>query len=400
MNNEQKLVNELIQTLKNSYWTPMKMVVDNKPGLINTIPSFILNPEMIHVYMGEEHLAIEYFGSYNEPIVEREGINVTYYDYSQADNFLDSVLGIKFDNSSFDFPLSGELDDLFIATVDATQILTENNWNFLAQEMMFMINVNGLFLQPGFTRIRNSFFYEKSGQGLNVRNVKWLDIFPLNRISIDDDTEEITVELPELPKLAFRDAHYSIPEKLLFQHDKLIILNRFIELYNSEGITEPEITRFLFEPEHQFIIKMAFFGSEIQAEVTCKWQESDRSDIRPDFFVTGTNGYTDIVEFKLPTIKTEYAVVGRENRETFTAEINSYIAQTRVYKEYFEDPRNRRYVKERYNMDVYYPKRNLVIGRRWMFDKEVWRSIQEDYQSITIRTYDDVVDTVMGYLMS
>jgi hypothetical protein len=100
------------------------------------------------------------------------------------------------------------------------------------------------------------------------------------------------------------DAHYSIPEKLNFQYDKLIILNRFIELYNSEGVLETDITRFLSEPENQFIMKMAFFGTGIHSKKECEWADnSARKAVRPDFFVSGTNSFADIVEFKLPTIK-------------------------------------------------------------------------------------------------
>lgn len=323
------------------------------------------------------------------------------FDYSGSNNFIEEIIGIKYDKASMIIPIEGYVDDLYVATLEATSILAENNWNFIAQEMIFALNVSGLSIGKGFTRLRNCFFYEKDGDGLKVRNVKWMDIFLINRVDIDEETEEVTISFPNLSKLAFEDAHYSLPEKLNFQYDKLMIMNRFIELYNSDEVTETDITRFLAEPENQFILKMAFFGSTIHAERECKWIDNEyRPPIRPDFFVTGSDGFADILEFKLPDMKTETVIVGKTNRETFSAELHSYIAQTRVYREYFEDPRNRQFVKDNHGIQVHYPKRFLVVGRRWMFAPIEWRAVINEYKDITIRTYDDIVDTVMGHLMS
>ncbi|MGD6796274.1 Shedu anti-phage system protein SduA domain-containing protein [Metabacillus indicus] len=399
----EQLVNDVLDTLNKNYWKPIRFVLENNKQLRNTIMSFLINPEKIHIYLGKDHLAVEYFGSYSTFLKAQGNIKIACFDYQDSDNFIESITGIEFGKGPIRVPLSGEIDDLFVATPEATEILAENNWNFLSQEMMFMTNISGISLQNGFSRFRNSFFYEKNGDGLKVRNIKWLDVFPIDRIDVDENIEEIIVQFPDFVKsgLVWADAHYTIPEKFNYQYEKLIILNRFIEIYNSEGINETEITRFLAEPENQFILKMAFFGNSIHTEKECKWVNyPDRSAIRPDYFVSSTNGYSDIVEFKLPKIKSESAVVGRENRETFSSEINSYISQTRVYKEYFEDPRNRKHVKETYGIDVYYPKRFLVIGRRWMLGQENWRAIQNDFQGLTILTYDDIVDTVMGHLMS
>ena len=88
--------------------------------------------------------------------------------------------------------------------------------------------------------------------------------------------------------------------------------------------------------------------------------------------------------------------MGKSNRETFSAEINAYISQTRVYREYFEDPNNRKWVKEKYNLNVRYPKRYLVVGRRFDFSNEVWKEIIDDYKDVEIITFDDLVDGVVS----
>ena len=117
----------------------------------------------------------------------------------------------------------------------------------------------------------------------------------------------------------------------------------------------------------------------------CKWQSEDKEAIKPDFFVVKPNGYADIVEFKLPQIKGN-AIVGETNREKFSSEIQGYIAQTRVYKKYFEDSNNRCWFEKKYGFKVYNPKRYLVIGRRWDFDSEVWMEIKSDNIYIEIIT--------------
>lgn len=74
-------------------------------------------------------------------------------------------------------------------------------------------------------------------------------------------------------------------------------------------------------------------GTGVHSQVKCEWQSEEKDEIIPDFFVVRANGYADIVEFKLPKVKRN-TVVERNNREQFSAEINSYIAQTRVYPLY------------------------------------------------------------------
>lgn len=86
--------------------------------------------------------------------------------------------------------------------------------------------------------------------------------------------------------------------------------------------------------------------------------------------------------------------MGSENRETFSAWLNSYISQTRVYVSYFDDPNNRRWFEEMYGFKVHKPKRYLVVGRRVDFKADVWREIQADFRDLEIITFDDLIDGV------
>ena len=89
-------------------------------------------------------------------------------------------------------------------------------------------------------------------------------------------------------------------------------------------------------------------------------------------------------------------MVGRNNRETLSAEMSSYISQTRVYSTYFDDLNNRRWFEEKYGFKVNKPRRYLVIGRRSDFDSDEWREIKADYNNLEIMSYDDLVDGVVA----
>jgi len=139
---------------------------------------------------------------------------------------------------------------------------------------------------------------------------------------------------------------------------------------------------------------MKFGAERIISEKKLEWQSEDNDPIIPDFFVVHPNGYADILEFKLPFIKSN-TVVGTTNRESFSAWLNSYISQTRVYVKYFDDPNNRIWFEKKFGFKVHKPKRILVVGRRGDFNPDVWREIIADYSNIEILTYDDLIDGVV-----
>ena len=86
------------------------------------------------------------------------------------------------------------------------------------------------------------------------------------------------------------------------------------------------------------------------------------------------------------------------NRETLSAKFNSYIAQTRTYKEYFQESVHRQHVKEKHGLNVNNPKRVLVMGRRWEFAADAWRTVQGEFPDLTVLTYDDLIDSVAALL--
>ncbi len=122
-----------------------------------------------------------------------------------------------------------------------------------------------------------------------------------------------------------------------------------------------------------------------------------RKAIRPDFFIELPNGYCNILEFKLPNI--DYPIItGVENREKFSSQLYSNLAQTRVYTEYFHDINNRDWLKLKKGINVHFPKRILVVGRRWNFEKEKWKEVLSEFKDTELVTYDDLIDCVSAHL--
>lgn len=394
----QPAVITLMQDLMQRYWRPMWKLVEENPEIMGSMTALLLNPERVILYFGRTHLGIEYVGPVQkDQLTLEDQLMVQSFDYTDKENLLDTILGFEFDAThEARLPLSGHIEELYMPTNAAFDILCKNGWTFSAQSMIMGVNPAGFVLEPDtFTRLNHSFFYGTDEHGLLVRHFQWIDFLP---VTIDDNTETIQITIwPDIEERVKQDALYQYPLVKEFQAEKLIQLNRFVELFSSSRVSETDITRFLSRPENQFILKMAFFGREIHAEKTCCWADGEKKPLRPDFFITQPNGYSDIVEFKLPSLKGN-PIVGQENRETFSAQVNQYIAQTRVYRNYFDDPRNRSYIQQTYNIRVYHPHRWLVIGRRWMFSTDEWRAIEADHRDFGIRTYDDVVDGVRAQL--
>jgi hypothetical protein len=245
-----------------------------------------------------------------------------------------------------------------------------------------------------FTRLVNARFFDADGGGLRTRHIKWLDLIPCEYDDSGTEVDKFSIYFEPYFHLASLDlqATYPLPDD--FRLERLQQVNRFVEFIGNRANNETDITRLIASEDFRFILKMRFSAQEIHSERPCEWQSSAKEPIRPDFFVVGTDGFADIVEFKLPWVKSAI-VVGTSNRETFSAVINSYVSQTRVYRDYFDDPRNRDHVQSLYGFKVYKPKRYLVIGRRWDLNNDEWRAIAADFRDLNVLTYDDIVDGVV-----
>jgi hypothetical protein len=394
----------VINALNRGYWEPIYQYLQANPHLVNIVPGFLVSPEELILYFGKTHLGIEYTGVERlESLPERGEINVKIFDYTKSkDNYLEQIIGFEYTDSTinFSFPLTGMMEDLIIPTNRGFDKLAELNWHFEAQDSIMVFNVGTpALIENQFTRFINGLFFDANENGLRTRHIKWMDFIPVvYDETLDEENDLYAFDLSPYANLVEHDCHYiyPLPENFDYRHSKLQKINRLIQLVGNNETKETDITQFLSHPDNQFILTMRFGALSIASETTCHWQSAEKPPIRPDFFIVQTNGFADIVEFKLPSAEVE--IVGRENRESFSAQINSYISQTRTYRNYFDDPNNRAWFEQMYNFKVYKPRRILVIGRRWQFETETWKEIVSDYQDLEILTYDDLVDGVVAQL--
>jgi len=386
-----------IKLLNKYYWSPLYEYICNNPNLITSFPGLLLDHRKIIVYLGRTHIGVEYTGpEHINKLPKDYGVEVQYFDYSISEcNLLEKIIGFQFDsNVKTEFPLVPFSEDLFMATDKGWDKLHELGWNFSAQNLILGINSPCPMPMPVFSRIINGIFFDADEVGLKTRRIKWLDLFPVVFDGSDEELDSFRMEISYITQSVKSDAHYSfyIPED--FKLRQLPKINKFIEIWGDSANDERAITKFLSKKENEFILTMKFGAERIISEKKLEWQSEDNDPIIPDFFVVHPNGYADILEFKLPFIKSN-TVVGTTNRESFSAWLNSYISQTRVYVKYFDDPNNRIWFEKKFGFKVHKPKRILVVGRRGDFNPDVWREIIADYSNIEILTYDDLIDGVV-----
>lgn len=397
---EINMLEKFLEQLFEVYFVPLREYVKSKPALIRTAPGFLINPEEIILYIGCTHIAVEYLGSeVAEELKEIKGVKVQVCSYlSKECNLFEKIVGFEYDSTSthlFSLPLPPFSEDLILPTNKGWDMLCELKWNFAAQNSITGFNVpNPKPVAGQFTRIVNGMFFDANESGLKTRHIKWLDFFPIDYDDSNEDFDRFGFSLDYIASRVEQDAHYCYPMPDDYKYIQLPKINRFIEIWGNTKSTEPEITSHISKPENKFILTMKFGATDIFPELTCEWQSESRNSIRPDFFVLQPNGYADIVEFKLPHIEKNF-LVGRESREVFASWLNSYIAQTRVYATYFDDPNNRTWFEKKYGFKVHKPRRWLVVGRRGDFEAEVWREIMADYRDLEILTFDDLIDGVV-----
>ncbi len=403
--NETDIIQILLNELKKQYWDKIYNEIKQKGIEITRTTNLLLNFKELVIIFGKTHVAIEYYEKENnnddKNLSFENNIQVQFYDYSKEDNInlFEKVIGIQYKpTSNVKIPLTGIVEDLICPTPSGFQELQKLGWTFYTQNAI--LTFNGGFEIPlnSFCRIINGSFFDANNSGLITRRAKIIDFIPILYDDTNANYDTFNINLGFYNQIYQHDILYKYPEPEFYEQEKVLLINKFIELYGNKETTEPEITSFLSKQENEYILKCRFSAQNIYPQKICEWQSEDKPAIQPDFFVSNTNGYADIVEFKLPDLKNN-TIVGRVNREQFSSEINSYIAQTRKYKEYFDDPNNRKWVEDKYGFKVYKPKRFLVVGKRYDFSTDEWQKIKSDYNNdLEILTYDDLIDGVIAPL--
>ena len=408
------LVEKIAFDISHKYLLPMKNYVKEKHIPEKDANTLIMNLTKLIFYIGRDFIAVEYMDEIlpkdTEEILGEDNLLVQTFDYSDEElsvqQFICKVLGLKLSdyNPTISLvPESQDIANLFLPTNDAVVKLIELGYDFTAEESLMGLNSGFIdFAKGKFHRLINCRFHYVENDNLKTRIAKWIDFYPCKYKEEDIDGDNyrqgFQCYLPEYNKLWEKDLFYKPPIPDEGKYSKLPIINRFVEVFGDRDNKETDITSFLAEKENSFILLMTFAGVTLKNQLSCIWQDGEeRKDLKPDFFVVKANGTVDIVEFKLPSLKSK-AIVGTENREAFSAELSSYISQVSVYAEYFDDSANRKWFEKKYGFTVYKPRKYLVIGRRADFSSDEWQRIKARYSDFEIYTYDDIVDTVVSFL--
>jgi hypothetical protein len=110
----------------------------------------------------------------------------------------------------------------------------------------------------------------------------------------------------------------------------------------------------------------------------------------PDFILEPyDDAFCDILDIKLPS---QRLVVGRKDRAMLAMGIHEVAAQLREYAAYFESPKYRQYVQQKYGLRVYRPRLIAVVGRdlKQMGEEQLRRAMTE-YHNLQFMTFDELL---------
>ncbi|WP_238881711.1 hypothetical protein [Clostridium sp. YIM B02551] len=111
-------------------------------------------------------------------------LKVTTFNFPDAEHIIDEIIGFKYDGTSgIRLPVEGICSQLYIPTLEAVNLLSVNNWNYMDETMMYSINSKGIeILRDSTATLVNCFFYGTDENGLLTRLIKWMEIFPIKKI--------------------------------------------------------------------------------------------------------------------------------------------------------------------------------------------------------------------------
>jgi thioredoxin len=163
-------------------------------------------------------------------------------------------------------------------------------------------------------------------------------------------------------------------------------VEEFESLLNLPRSTERMFQEF-FAAYPDFIINDDYRGVHSQIVL----QNTESRKLIPDFVLEpyNSNSLCDILELKRPDAG---LFVDKKNRPRFSAAVFEAVAQLREYQEYFETEEHRKFVESQYGLKLFRPRLILVIGRRGALSPVQFKKAQSDFPTVTIQTYDDLLE--------
>jgi hypothetical protein len=259
---------------QNYYSKMITKIVEDKMEL-NTTLSLILNPDKIVMCIGNSHISIEYFRSL-KPTTElcefNKNMDLIVYDFRNKKNFLESVLGIKFnDNERACIKLPWHNVNMKALTAEGFAKAIDWHYDIFTNSEDVIFGANFLLEDLQFTRIINSVFIDSLNDNLITRRINWIDFIPVVGNNLEyTGLNSLMIQPGYYNSLYKDDVLYKYPLPKNGVNSKIDILNKFIELVANKKTTEPKITKFLEDDNHKFILLISFFANNAYSQLGCE----------------------------------------------------------------------------------------------------------------------------------
>jgi hypothetical protein len=357
-----------------SVFQPLTKVLTQRPDLRGVLNPAFPYPSTVRLGFLKRGLAIEF----QAPSSQESEVQIQIAPDMSLMQFLDiDNYGITGPLMYYGKPLSNA--SCFLGK--SVTRLNEFNYDYASTSEVVILNgYDDLEQSPENSHWSNVtvFWTDATTQQLSVRHVDLLLFFPM-----DDKSQQVAIDLSavltlilDLPTPAFdTDLH----------HD----LNTFIELLHMSETDEPTITRFL--ENKPAILQLALGCRDLHPQTRLKWQyQTDIPNLIPDFMPERMDGFVDILDFKLQTLKSA-PTVGPPQRRHPSFEVNQAIAQLEHYDLWCSQEVNRRWLLLNEGIKVLHPHRYIIMGRTSTFPAEERQRIRQQ-RNVTVYTYDELID--------
>lgn len=268
--------------------------------------------------------------------------------------------------------LGGAIDHLCDYFYDFTQVPSE----------AMMLNGFPEFSKPIEHTVVSNFncFWTDQDGALKIKHVDFLEIFPLKNGDVYYHSKESYGAFAR----AILGTH--VPKYRVKLHEAL---NRLIELINLPDTHEPMITKFIEStPE---LLQISLGANDLNPQVKLEWQfETEDDDLIPDFLIERMDGYCDILDFKLPSLKSS-PTVGTSSRRHPSFEIDTAIAQLQKYEEWCSQAVNQKWLEKNNGIKLMHPQKYLIIGRSGDFSAADRQRLRQT-RSTMVLTYDEFIE--------
>lgn len=370
--------NDIINNINDNIFNNVFNYLQKNPSHRKFINPAFPYPHTVRIGILKNYFAVEYLG----PEDESTNCFETEVVYNQGYD-LYNFIGMEFDHSKTPkLPVTDSLENMNFFLGNSISYLCDYFYDFMQIREDFMLN--GCFDLDGINQpivINNcTFFYSDNSGGLKIKHIDMLEIFPLQADGIAYHTVE------SLHHFAKYIISKQFPQYDIKLHK---ILNEFIELINIPSTDEPDITKFIEKnPE---LLQLAFGFNKLNPQIDLIWQDRDnRNDLKPDFLPQDMSGYCDILDFKLPNIKSK-PIVGIENRKHPSFEIDTCVSQLDAYEEFCSQHLNQVWLEKTHNIKIDNPQRFIVMGHSKDFTPKQRQQIRK-LRKTSFFTYDEFIE--------